>query len=78
MQTLAQNIKSETTQRMKSIYDRETRLIIVGDLTSEKGERKISYQEMSEFATLNDFDYFEINTKTNFNVMNLIQDIATS
>ena len=38
--------------------------------------RAISYQELSEFACENNFDYIEVDTKKNFNVKNLMEDVV--
>lgn len=34
-----------------------------------------SYQEMSEFAYQNNFEYIEGNTETSFNIQDLIEDV---
>ncbi len=33
---------------------------------------------MTDLASQNDFDYIEVNTKTNFNIKNLIEDVTST
>lgn len=41
----------------------KTRYILVGDLTSNKEEKRmVSYQEISDFASEHNFEYIEGNT----------------
>lgn len=51
-------------------------VFLVGNKVDEKDNRKISYQECSEFAKQNNLSYIETSAKTGENINELFNQIA--